>query len=527
MSETVRSYRSKSRTVTKDSVSLLNGGIRLTRYALLIVLALGVYAYWISRDTRRMEEFVSTDATFRIVAHNLVENRARVQDTTVWSALPESWRNHPLPQLLRTQVGLPEWVQRNLIGQYVLISGTDFMGFSDTIYITKLSRVGSILERMLRFSSESQPDAAGGLSIRHLTRSNLYYATRGRVALLSASRRALIHALTLDDLERVDAEEWDDSIWLQGNEDLRGTVSLEGLTEWGQYFPTAGFALRFEHNTGILKLSLSCADPFYEDFGESLRGGGAPKLPSPVAGPIQLSTNLGGDAAGLWSSLGIVLNAKEEFGVRWTDWTSDTDPKSQASYLAQLLANSGPGVALTWHGMEMDAIIPSHRFSLIAEHVNTDIASELSDLVENPPVEIMNAVYKRVNADHPWIEVVDVGGAARTAIVKPSRDGKRVFVSTSVDLAEQYETDAPRRTYMDVAANVFLRVVPQEIVEHYIAFGEALVLDGLLEGYDAEAFIDRAAELRDTVHGIETITATMVHEDETVNVDIVLKTTQP
>lgn len=364
MSDTVRSYRSESANAPTPSGSLLGGGLRITRFLLVVLLLTGGYAFWISRDTRLVEEFVSANTTFRMVAQNVVENRSRIEQTSVWATLPEQWTSHSLPQLIGTSVNLPEWVQRNLVGRYVFMSGTDFNGFSDTVYITKLSRVGSVLERALRWSVGNDSDPAGGLNIRHLPEYDLFYAIRGRVAMLSSSRRALIETLTLNESERVASEDWDDSIWLLGNEDIRGTVQLEGESFWSDNFSAVGFALRFDQDQGLLKLSMQCTDKFYEEFGASLRNASVPALLRPIEGSFQMSANVGGKSEGMWKNLELLAQNNDQFDALWGEWMTESEPESLASYLAQSLQQAGPGFALTWHGFDMNAIIPAPQFSM-------------------------------------------------------------------------------------------------------------------------------------------------------------------
>ena len=523
MSEAVRSYRAVGATQQAGSSFVFRGGIRLTRYLLIVLLFWGVYFFWISRDTRRVEEFVQGDTTFRMVAQNLVENRSRLQQSTVWDALPQQWRSHPLPQLLQVPVGFPEWVQRNLVGQYVFISGRDAGEFTDAVYITKLSRVGSVLERMLRFSSGNEGDDAGGLKIRQLKEYDLYYAIRGRIALASPSRRALIHSLTLTDSELAAAEDWDESIWQLGDEDLRGTLLLGDDSGWGGYFSGMGFALRLEPDRGFVKLSLPCTESFYDAFGNGVRNTSARDLLAPMDGPIQLSANLNGTAARLWDTLGTLTGADENFSTLWEGRTPESKPESLESYLAQSLGDAGPGISITWHGFEMNTIVPSTLFSMSAEVRNDSIAEEIERLSGSDTDRGLDAVSARFDDEQEWIEAVGIGGPARTAVLMPSDDRRHVFVSSSKVLAESLWAGEARVNYMTEKANVYLRVSPGEVVEWYVEYGTVLAADGLLEGYGVEEFAEYAEDLRAKTAGIKLVEMTARYDNGVVEADIMLE----
>lgn len=518
MSDAVRSYRSGSVSAPVGGGFQPRRGFQFTRLVVLVLAALCVYAYWISRDTHRIEEFISADAAFQIVAQDIVENRLRLQSSSVWEALPEQFTEHSLPRLIQTSVNLPEWVQRNLVGRFVFVSGADAAEFSDAVYVTRLSRVGSLLERTLRWTSGNASDPAGGLKIRHLSENGLYYTTRGRIALLSESRRALIHALTLDSSEVVTSDEWDDSILQTGDEDFRGTIRVEGTSEWAGYFSAVGFALRLEPDKGLLKLSMPCTDAFYSAFGESLRSAGAQNLIEPNSGPLRMSVNLNGDIAGLWHTMSLFVDTPDEHVARWEGWVGESNPTSTESYLAQMLTSSGPGIAMTWQGYELDAIVPRFSYSLVANSNGETFAQAKEQLGSRANT----AIDLRFDDEYQWIEAVGIGGPESTAVMFTSTDGRYVLASTSKERAVPQWTPQSSVNIMNEKANLFVQVAPGEVVEQYARFGNALVEDGLLEGYTPTTFNEHLKTLRDRASGIQTITLLGRHVNGIVEADIVL-----
>jgi hypothetical protein len=524
MSDAIRSYRSPSKIAPSGSRSLLRGSFRLTRYLFFLLLVIGIYVFWISRDTRRVEEFVPADTTFHIIAQNLVENHDQFHKTDVWNTLPEEWRSHPFPKLLQSRVGLPDWAQRNLLGQYVFISGTDFAEFSDTVYITKFSRVGSILERILRWSDGNEGDAAGGLNIRTLPEHELFYAIRGRVALLSSSRRALIHSLTLEEAERLSASDWDESIWQRGGEDLSGTVDLTGDSQWSKYFSAAGFALRLDQDQGVLKLSLSCTDEFYGTFGEKLRNTPARKLFSPTAGSIRISADMGTTASELWNTVGKLAGDESSYFARWDDWTDNSDQETLESLLANTLGNTGPGIALTWHGIDMDTILPAPQFSLMAQVNDDSVRKKLVAHSERGNVNGFTQVETQTNEEQGWTEIVSIGGPARTAVLLPSGNGNHVYASTSKLRAESFNANSVQSPkFMQENANLFVSISPTEVLADYIKYGKEMAANGLLAGYSAKEFTIHAQELTAKYAGIQEVRLVARHDQGMVLADITLK----
>jgi hypothetical protein len=517
MSDTVRSYKPGPSFTPERKFSLIRGGFRLTRYLFLLALFLGVYIYWTTRDTRDIEEFIQSDTTYQLVAQRLIENRARFQDTAAWFALSDQWKSHPFPELLKTPVNLPEWAQRNLIGQFVFISGKDARTFSDAVYITKLSPVGSVLERMLRWTNGNESDPAGGLNMRRIESYDLFYAIRGRIALLSTSRRALVHTLTLSKEERISPELWNDSILQLGGEELKGTLQLEPDTQLGQYVSAVGFALQLKTDEGFLKLILPCTDSFYEEFGPNIQNADTPALLSPLDGPIQLSTNLNTDVEHLWNIGSRFAGVPNDDS--WQNWLAQTEPKSSSAFLAQTLETAGPALALTWHGYDMSEITPAPQLTIITESNTTPDAGL-------PDVESIQTALKPVqiqfNQDKNWFEAIAIGGPARTTVVKQADSGRHLLVSTSRPLAEELWTNDTPANYLEQPANLFVLITPQEALARYEEFGNALAKDGLLKGYTAEEFRSHIQELYEKTARIHQLQVSAHHHNGTVEADIVL-----
>jgi len=111
------------------------------------LLLLLIWLFWTTRDNWPMERLVPEDQTFHLRAQHLLVTRQKAADSAFWSLgmLPEQYQ--AIPQWLSSDFGLPEWVLNNLVSDVCYVSGTDLNKFSDLLVVTRMSRIGCLLER--------------------------------------------------------------------------------------------------------------------------------------------------------------------------------------------------------------------------------------------------------------------------------------------------------------------------------------------------------------------------------------------
>ena len=195
MSDVQRVYRGPVRgRLSSTRRGRRRGGFPFKRLAFLLLLLLAGAAYWISRDTHPLHSLIPSQQKYSVVLRDILKNRAELAESAVWDTLPPESGSGKITQALRGELGLPEWMARNIIVDDCYISGNDLRDFSDVLCVTKMTRIGTLVEQLHWVTSRIRRDTAGGLGLRHVPNAGMFYAVRGRILLISPSRDALVNA---------------------------------------------------------------------------------------------------------------------------------------------------------------------------------------------------------------------------------------------------------------------------------------------------------------------------------------------
>ena len=486
MSDAVRNYSGTYSSPRPTSRGLFRGGRRLTQL-LLILLLLGTgCAFWIARDTHEIHEFVPVETEYLITSQDLVQNRDRFLGSSIWKALPESWASHPILELLNTQISTKDWVLRNVLGQRILIYGHDSETFSDAVYIMRMTAVGTLLERNYHRRDYNVYDPAGGLNLRWLVDHDLYYSVRGRLIVASTSREALIRALTLKSEETFGVEDWDDSLWPTGDEDVRGLIHLTTQNNDTPYFKALGFAARFEGNQGLLKLNLPHTEAFYQEFNLDSLGSKIPRMTTPVEGPISLSSNMNIDVEAMWSLLGEIDGASLFLEPMWEQWGGDSPESSMPAYVGTILGDVDTSYALTWHGFNLRDIVPTSTYSMVTSYEGDRLAMALNTAQEKNDSIVFSSLQTRFNEEQNWLEINSMGADSMTTVLYETGVSS-VLLTSSLIKAKHIKDEKPSGDSLG-EGHFYIRLFPKQIVQEYGDFSLELLEGGLLADENGESF---------------------------------------
>ncbi len=167
MSEAPRTYMSWGQS------SGFSGGRRrglrpVTKAAFAAAAVFCVFAFLVSRDTHPAHEFIAVDQGIQFVARDAMKNRDRVVQAPLWASVPGATLFNPIRELLENDFGFPEWMLRNFVGGDVIVTGNDMDRMSDLLFITKMTTVGCVIQRINRLHPGVIGDSAGGLKLRKL-----------------------------------------------------------------------------------------------------------------------------------------------------------------------------------------------------------------------------------------------------------------------------------------------------------------------------------------------------------------------
>lgn len=493
------------------------GPRRWPRYAAVIGLLLFVYALWISRDSQPMDRFIPRESAYRLYLTDTLKKRGAVLNSPVWPAIDGAPLLSDIPDLFEVDLGLAEWILNNTIGGRSVLFGDDVERFEDAVLVSRMTRVGRIIERLRRFSSSAQIDRAGGLDLRFMPVPEAYYAIRGRTILFSRSRQALIEAVTLHTKESIDRDVFAAAFRGAGVEDLRGVLSLRPDDVFGGYFQHVSFALRVTDHDGRLTVRARLADDIEHRLGPLLEGVSPAVLPAPAPGLASISINFGKPVEDAWTGLGSLIDSPVFDPIQIREWKSaDLDgPAPLGPFLAQTLAQDGPAFSVSWTGVNRNEIVPTPAVVARVESQRT-----LQELVESPGSGEIGLLF---DESAGIVTIPFAGGTSLQPKILQSSDG---FTFTLGD-SQSFQLSTPEP--VEDPANLALFVDTREAVAAAVDYGRLLAENGMLKGHTAASFADKADEWTERANRIDEIRVVGRYDDGDVvlNVRVTLPAAPP
>ena len=497
-------------------------GNRTLRVVLALAVVFIAFVLWVSRDTTPVHEFIALDQNIQLVVPQAMLNRERVAGTPIWSSVSKATRLARAHELLNENFGFPEWVLRNLVGGDVIITGNDLDQMSDLLYITRMTTVGCVIQRMIRLRPGIKGEWAGGLKLRKFVEADIWYAARGRTLIASSSREALVRALTLRPEERTDAEAVARLMADAAAEDARGTLRLAPGGALGRVFGSVHFAIRIEDDGRARLQAQGVFRPKWQErLSETLRDAEPRELRRPAAGPIAASGDFGVPLKDLWLTIGELFGSETMSEEQWEDWEANGEQAPAAAALTSLLGPAGPGFTMTWQGFDMNEMAP---VPLIFGTVNADkgrVTDYLAGLSGAPRSSAMHATLAYYDAESEVFHAPIMSGPSMEPTAAWYGDG--LLFSTSRDVAQAILAEAPApRITLRQRANLYLRIEPLACTQIITDAGRRLARDGLLRGYTVEEYRKAAAEWIEQASSIEEATIWLMVNKETVALELQL-----
>jgi hypothetical protein len=524
VSETVRSYtpppgfRRKRR---QRKVAKRRGFGCLYVFALAAILA-GLGA-WLTRDTCPLQQLVPRDRTYHIVLLDLLNHRGEMAASPVWDALPDAMNGDMLRDTLSQRGWMPDWILNNLIGRTCYVTGNDLDEFGDALFITRMSRVGRIVEAGHLFLPGIRSDSAGGLRLRHLRESGLYYAVRGRMLVVSPSREALVRTLTLTEPDRINPGVLDTALSDTGTEQVRGILTPGPDDPLGAAVESASFALQID-SAGARVQCRAALRPEWRDRLESLAGQAVPvQLPAALPGMLQVSVNMGISLQQTVYALGDALEIPSLTEERWGESDEPRSEEQQANieHLRALLGMAGPGVTASMHGIDLNEILPLPEL-VFAMETNPTLVQGFFEALPDPPASAKPwDPYPRYDTATGVLRVPAPWGPSLEPTLAV-RDG-RLLVSTSANAAAAL-FDAPANASTEIQrGNIHLRAEPHPLGTALTEAGRLLARDGLLKGFTLQSYDAWAAAVLAKARILDEASLTASFEPGGISVECVLK----
>ncbi len=474
---------------------------------LLVLLGVGGSVAWLTRDTQSLAALVPAQQKYNVILVDILENRSRIASSDIWESLPESVGVAELPQRLSQDLGIPSWVLNNLIGRESYLTGNDVTQFSDALYLTRMSWIGSLILRGGRLLPGVEGDYAGGLKLSKLTEAGLFFAARGRVLLVTPSRDALIRALALPQDGGLAETELAQRLSETGAEDLRGTVTLEADDPLGEAFQHLSFALRIEPS----EMQLSCRGilrPVWQErIGQLVADAGPQPLVAPPDGLVMVSANFGKSLREVWHGVSAV-SQMPELKHMWEKWEqAPIDEAPSLAYLATaFLGPMGPGIRVTWRGVDLNEMAPTPELVATVDTEGQELETVFASLPAVPYGMSAWESFPRYDEESGRVHVPMLGGPS----LEPTfgRYGDALLLSTSRTVAEELLEQGPEDGEATLQnGNLYIRIRPFQCVEAIADVGRLLAENHLLRGHTQESFEELANRWLASAGRIEEVTA--------------------
>jgi hypothetical protein len=436
----------------------------------------------------------------------------------VWDALPE---DTPGLAELRANpaeaVGIPEWVLNNLVRDHLYISGNDFEGFGDAIYLTRMTATGSLVGRFARLVPGITRDRAGGLNLCEVDGSDVWFAVRGRTLIVSRDRSQLIRALTLRPKDRIPRDELA-SLVQTGGEDVRGLLVMDETGPGGGAVRHVGFAMIFDENGASAKCRAVLNDEWQTKLAPIVSGVSPRTLTAPPPGLIELSLDVDKPFETVWTALGDAFDLSFMSSEQWTAWAQGETGVAKA--ITGLAGPQGPGIRMSLHGIDVNEIFPMPEVVALLD-ADTEKVGTAFALTPAPPEDAMPwDSYARYSEETGLLTVPMIGGPSLepTAAV----ENNQLLISSSRTVAESLLEAGLPHEGLPRQGNLYVNLQPEACVDAWADAGAVIAEYGLLRDHTPATFEASLAEWRRVAEQFQSITAFVAVNDGALTAELLL-----
>lgn len=496
------------------------------RILLAVMLSLTTWIVWTTRDTYPMVRLIPDDQVYQVYIAHLLDKRIQFAHSRVWELWPENSPVRRTVAILSSDFGMPPWVMNNLVQGLCHVSGQDLNKFTDPLFITRMSRIGCLIEKLHCVLPGIQTDYAGGLRLRAVPNAGIYYAVRGRILALSPSRQAVIRALTLPDDASLAPEALDNDLQQSANDDLAARISLRTDDPLGNVFQSLYIALQITPDMARLNCRGNLRPAWRERMAGLLNTASPRDLTVPPEGLLVLSGDFGAPISALCEGLNSAVGETVPLNHYLAQAAAFLDAANPAiaPFLRSLFAVSGPGIRFSWHGIDQNEMLPMPELVIA---LDTDPAGAQAALEAIPPPPQGTSPWDTILRYDPERLVAFlpmIGGPS----IEPTAalHGSELLISTSRTLAESLLAEPPQRRRVPQPANLYLRWQPypslQALSEAALQFADA----SLLRGHTRESFETFIAPWMNAAKQVSELAALAAHENGELRLDVKLVVAQ-
>lgn len=462
---------------------------------LLIVVAAAVWLFWPSPKGGEMESFIPADHGIEIYIHDPATRRSELLKNPLLDTIPSGTAAGQYKAMLTRDLPLPGWLLNNLSSGLFHISMEDSSQQDEVLFITRMTRIGLLTEKIFAYSGKVGKERADGLNLKKVKEADLYYSVRNRFLLLSPSRDTLIRALTLPATEAIAQQKFLDGAQRAQEADVYCRLAGGILSSMPDLFSDISLALRL--NQPVPRISVQGA------FSEASKVKYAPllqdatredALDTPLDGIASLAFNLGKPLPE-WCG---TLSRIEEGAAGFNDWFSlpealpeEAGPTEILQYLlATLFHSSGERLRLAWFGFDEKEVLPAPILAGTLE-ARTDALHAAYDLVPEATLSRdMIDLYPHIDFEDLLVTLPFMGGENLTPSMSLYPQG--VLFSSSEGLVRELIQWEQISTKMAKKANLYFHLRPAQAWDALVPSLAELAAAGLLRDHDEASFLELA-----------------------------------
>ncbi len=505
MNDVVRNYTwgNNSRRRRRN---LRQRGLGCAKFLLPVAVVALLWSLWLARDNFDPNGFIPADSGVEIYINDIMDKRADILNSRVFALLPPSSEARQTVNMLADDLPVPEWLLNNLSAGLFHISAPAVNRMDALVVSTRMTRIGRLTERLMRFVPAVEQDYAGGLRLRHVPEAGIYYAARGRTLLVSMSRDSLIHALTLEEDTALDADKYSEGVHMATGADLFCRVDADAWPFDDMPFAQLDIALRIEQDAARVLVQGGLSPLFMERYAPFLSTLTPQRLPVPLDGIATISAATHIPLPALTAELAESFPAVAPVAAFFASPAPDTDaiegdteePEDQAliadlpTLIQQALTGSGTTLRIAWHGVDPFEMFPVPLLTATFDGDTDHVLALFEQLAPDPGVVSGVDLAPRLDEEFMLAYAPFVGGYAIEPAVTIYGDG--MLLSTSAALARELLASAPLTQTHPQEGNLYVGVAPYAAANAVLDVAREFAVSGLLRNYHTEAALEAAAQ---------------------------------
>ena len=489
------------------------------RYTLLaIVVGVPLVAWWMTRDTWDMGALIPKDQNYTVVFPDLIEGRKIIAESALWELLPPEANARAMQENLQRDFGLPEWLVNNFVVGPVYISGRDFEQFNDAVLVTRMTRLGTLMQRFGGWSDAIEPDLAGGLKLARIKGADAFLAVRGRVLLASRDRQALIRSLVLEPGEAVGEEGFEQTLATLKDEMLEVRLRPEAWPLAAPHINAAELHLWLDAQSARAMVACRLTDSAKTLLAPITAKATPVDLPGALPGTLRLSANLGVPAPEAITAIGSLFGATLDPAAAITGLLEEEARPLAGDVMRLVMGKLGNSWSLSYRGINPMAFVPTPRFAGLFTCDSTLLTSLAEDFPTPPETVGAWQAWPRPSEDGRYVQMPLIGGPDLNPVLAPYAG--KLLLATALPDAKDLLASPTLPSATDIKGNLLIEADPTPLLVDVLEVGRQFAELGVIRDHTPESLTELFTPWLDAANRVSLIRLAAGHDNGIVTLDL-------